>query len=91
MNSGACLCHGHLSNLELLLTGHALHLDGATDTSLEQYLDAIVSHLENHGIVSGLQGEGAITYLRTRLAGVAYQLMRALHADKVPNILLLQS
>ena len=84
------LCHGDLGNLELLLTGARLQPEGASTSLLPVVTAAVLASLDRGyapGTPLGVETPG----LMTGLAGIAYQLARLAHPERVPAVLLLES
>jgi len=88
------LCNGDLGNLELLWRGNSgIEVENESQELWHQrYLQktaAVLDSLEQQGCYCGVPGGTEVLGLMNGLAGIGYGLLRLVHPDRVPSILVL--
>ena len=83
------LCHGDLGNAEFLIAAAPVVADTPARPVAHQAVSSVVHQIEagtvRCGTPSGVETPG----LMTGLAGIGYGLLRLVHPDRVPSVLLL--
>ncbi len=80
-----CICHGSVGMWELLDRAIAAG-EGPKDLTREQALGALVSSVEESGPSYGMLREAYVPGLMLGMAGVAYQLLKADPASRLPSV-----
>lgn len=89
-----CLCHGNLGILELLLTikqSDMMNMNINAEDYYRYFASNVIYSLEQNHFRCDQPRNSACPGLMTGSAGIAYQLLRLVHPEQVPSILLLQS
>ncbi|MEQ8537427.1 MAG: type 2 lanthipeptide synthetase LanM family protein [Coleofasciculus sp. D1-CHI-01] len=88
------LCNGDLGNLELLWRGNfGIEVENESQELWhKRYLQktaAVLDSLEQQGCYCGVPGGTEVLGLMNGLAGIGYGLLRLVHPDRVPSVLVL--
>lgn len=85
------LCHGHLGNLDFIMTAARYFNDVTLQSEVRRRLKCILDETAHLGWICGLPARLEMPSLMTGLAGVGYGLLRIIEPDTVPCVLLLSN
>ncbi|MEM6797512.1 MAG: type 2 lanthipeptide synthetase LanM [Acidobacteriota bacterium] len=89
--TGHCLCHGALGNIDILLVVSRLLDLPKLEEKARQLASAVLGHQSEAGWHYGVPGKMTPPGLMVGLAGFGYQMLRLAEPQRLPSVLALES